>query len=86
MELIDQNKGDALVEYTKSIISGQQADEQKEGKAREAERRQKKRHFSDKAGELEVVGHGKTGMQQPSSLTGFAHGPVASGRIPRIPR
>ena len=86
MELTDQEKQSPLAQYTQEVISGRQAKKQAEEKVQEAERRKKNRQFSDKEGELEVVGHKRTGMQQPSSSTGFARGPVASGQTPRIPR
>lgn len=86
MELTDQEKKELLAQCTNDIISGRQADEQAERKSQEAERRKRNRQFSDKTGELEVVGHKKTGMQQPSSSTGFPRGPVTSGQTSRIPR
>lgn len=86
MGLTGQDKEDLFAQYTREIVSGQDADRQAQKKALEAERREKNRQFTDKNGELEVVGHKRTGMQQPSSSTGFARGPVASGQFPRVPR
>ena len=86
MELTDQEKDELLTQYTRGVISGRQADEQAERKAQEAERRKRNRQFSNKNGELEVVGHKNTGIQLPSGSTGFARGPVASGQTPRILR
>lgn len=84
--LSDEEKQKLLQDFTHEITSGKLAAEQAAARAAEAERREKNRQFSDKTGELEVVGHKKTGMQQPSSSTGFPRGPVTSGQTSRIPR
>ena len=75
-----------LGRYSEKIVSGEDVARKAKEKADEAKRREKNRQFTDKEGELEVVGYKRTGMQQPSSSTGFARGPVASGQTPRISR
>lgn len=75
-----------LRQYSEGIVSGEDAARKAKKKADEMERCEKNRQFTDNEGELEVVGHKNTGMQQPSGSTGFARGPVASGQTPRVAR